>query len=409
MDFFVPCIKGKIKNKKAVVSVPGSKSITARALLLATLARGKSTLCGVQDSDDCATFLSAVRSLGVGVREYNGTVEIEGCDGVLPKTEGEIYVGSAGTASRFLTAVCALSNGKFVLRASEQMKKRPQEPLIKALESVGATFKFLEKENCFPFEVCGAQFGDRTPKNKVKVDVEKSSQYLSALLMSAVCLKQKFEIEVVGKHGLDYVNMTTCIMSDFGVKVVKNGNTYAVNGAYRATDYRIEPDVSGACYFYAINRILGTEIEVAGMPNCSMQGDCKFIQLIKDFDGGEVDMSSFSDQALTLAAIAPYFSKPTKIVGIAHVRGQECDRICAMVKNLTALGAKVEEMDDGIVVYPSKLHGAKIDTFGDHRVAMSFALTGLLTEGVTIENAHVCSKTFKDYFTVLSGVLDAIT
>lgn len=139
------------------------------------------------------------------------------------------------------------------------------------------------------------------------------------------------------------------------------------------------------------------------MPH-TMQGDYKFIRLLKDFDGGEVDMSAFSDQALTLAAIAPYFSKPTHICGVEHIRKQECDRIAAIVKNLTALGVKVEERADGVIIYPSMPHGAEIETFGDHRVAMAFAVTGLRCGGVTIKNAEVCSKTFKEYFNVLDCV-----
>lgn len=409
MDYFVPCIKGKIKNRSAVVRVPGSKSITARALLLATLANGTSVLKGVQDSDDCATFLSAVRSLGIKVREYSDTVEIEGCGGELPVKDGEIYVGSAGTAARFLTALCAMSKGKYLIDASSQMKKRPQKPLIQALESVGAKFKFLGEQYCFPFEVYGAKYQNGAPVCAVSVDIQKSSQYLSALLISCVCLDDKFNIDVVGNHGLDYVNMTVEMMQTFGVKVERKGLRYTVCGSYKATDYQIEPDVSGACYFYAINKVLNTDVKVQAMPSCSLQGDCKFINLLKDFDGGEVDMSSFSDQALTLSAIAPYFSKPTKIVGVAHIRGQECDRIKAIVTNLTALGVKVEELEDGVIIYPSKVKGAKINTFGDHRVAMSFAVTGLVSEGVIIENAEVCSKTFKDYFTVLGRLIDNLT
>lgn len=409
MNYSVPYIKGKIKNKTAVVSVPGSKSITARALLLATLANGESVLHGAQDSDDCATFLSAVRSLGVTVQKYDDVIKIKGCGGELPKKSGKIYVGSAGTAARFLTALCGFSDGQFTLYSSEQMQNRPQEGLINALKSVGASFKFLEQDGCFPFEIRGVKNNGKILSDKVTVDIRKSSQYLSALLISAVCLNKPFTVKAEGEHGLDYVAMTVKMMKSFGVQTNVRDGQYIVGGTYKAAEYYIEPDASAACYFYALNRLLGTDVKVDGIADGGLQGDFKFIRLIENFDGGEVNASAFSDQTLTLAAIAPYLSKPTTITGVAHIRGQECDRIRAAVDNLNALGAKVEEIPDGLKIYPSVLRGARIKTFGDHRVAMSFALTGLLTDGVVIDDAQVCSKTFRDYFSVLDGLIKTLT
>lgn len=405
MDYAVKNIYGKIKNGKAQVSVPGSKSVTARALLLATLAEGESTLYGVQFSDDCATFLNAVKSLGIEVKIQGTTVKINGCGGVLPVKKGEIYVGSAGTAARFLTALAALSDGEFTFTSSEQMKKRPQEPLINSLKELGASFTFAEKENSFPFTIRGA----RTPVSQVTVDINKSSQYLSALLISAVCAKKPFKIKTVGSHGMDYVKMTLDMMWSFGVSVEEKGGEYTVCGNYTAKKYDIEPDVSAACYFYAMNKILGTQVSVRGIMPHTMQGDYKLIELLKNFDGGRVDMSAFSDQALTLAAIAPYFTKPTEICGIAHVRGQECNRIAAIVNNLAALGVMAEERADGVIIYPSQPHGGEVETYGDHRVAMAFALTGLRCDGVVIKNCEVCSKTFKEYFSVLDNLIEEIT
>ena len=285
------------------------------------------------------------------------------------------------------------------------MKRRPVAPLIKSLQGLGAKFTFLGEENCYPFIIEGAQ----NPADTVDVDISKSSQFLSALLISAVCAGKPLKIKTVGAHGLDYVNMTLDMMWSFGVTVEELGGTYAVNGAYSAKKYDIEPDVSAACYFYAMNKILGTEIAVKGIMPHSMQGDIKFINLLKNFNGGKADMHAFSDQALTLAAIAPYLENPTEIVGVAHIRGQECDRISAIVQNLTAMGVKCEEREDGVKIYPSEPKPATIKTFGDHRVAMSFALTGLRADGITVENAEVCSKTFKDYFEILDGVCTELT
>ncbi|MGN0807376.1 MAG: 3-phosphoshikimate 1-carboxyvinyltransferase [Candidatus Coproplasma sp.] len=405
MDYYVDNIYKKTNNGVVCVTVPGSKSITARALLIAALAQGQSILYGVQFSDDCSTFLNAVKALGIETEVDGTTVKITGCGGELPVKKGEIYVGSAGTAARFLTAVAALSDGEYYLTSSQQMQKRPLKDLICALQSVGARFEFKGEEYCFPFVVKGTA----NPEREICVDITRSSQFLSALLMAGVLASKPFTIKTVGRHGMDYVNMTLDMMWSFGVNVAEENGVYTVSGSYKAKRYEIEPDVSAACYFYAINRVLGTNIVVNGLMPHTMQGDYKFIELIKNFDGGRVDMSAFSDQTLTLAAIAPYFSKPTEIVGVAHIRKQECDRLHAIVTNLTALGVQVEEREDGVIIYPTEPHPAEIETFGDHRVAMAFAITGLRCGGVVIKNAEVCSKTFKNYFTALDGVIAQLT
>ncbi len=405
MDYIVSNIYGRIKHPRQIVEVPGSKSITARALLIAALADGQSQLYGGQMSDDCATFVEAVRALGIPVSVSADCIKVEGCGGVLPEEEGRIYVGSAGTAARFLTALCALQGGKYTLTSSAQMMRRPQRPLIEALASLGARFEFGGEEYCFPFTV----YGTRSPAASVTVNIEKSSQFLSALLMAAVCADKPVTIRTVGSHGMDYVRMTLDMMWSFGVTVDEGEDGYTVFGEYEAKKYEIEPDISAACYFAAMNKVLGTDIAVKGVMKHTMQGDARFIEALESFDGGTIDMSSFSDQALTMAAIAPYLPRPTTITGVKHIRGQECDRIKAIVCNLSALGVKCDEHEDGVIVYPSQPHGGRIDTFGDHRVAMSFAVTGLRCGGVTIADAEVCSKTFKEYFTVLDDLVSRLT
>ena len=405
MNYTPRNIYGRTNGKEVVVCVPGSKSITARALLIAAIAEGESTLCGVQYSDDCATFLECIRALGIETETYGTNVKIKGCGGRLLKSEAKIDVGSAGTAARFLPAFLAFQKGKYTLECSPQMKKRPVAPLICALQALGAKFTFLEKENGFPFIIEGTD----SPNTQVCVDITGSSQFLSALLISSVCADKPIKITAEGAHGLDYVNMTLQMIRSFGATVEESGNAYTVNGGFSARKYEIEPDVSAAAYFYAANRILDTHICVNGITPYSMQGDIKFIELLKNFNGGSVDMSAFSDQALTLAAIAPFFDCPTDICGIRHIRGQECDRIYAIASNLSAMGVRCEEREDGIKIYPSQPKPAIIKTYGDHRVAMSFALTGLRADGIVIENAEVCSKTFKDYFCVLDRVIGEIT
>ena len=400
MNYQVKNIYGKTNNKNITVRVSGSKSITARAMLISALADGESTLFNAQFSDDCATFLKCLNALGISTHTNGTTVKITGCGGKLAVNQAEINVGSAGTAARFLPAFLAFQSGKFKVDSSAQMKNRPVEPLITALTQLGARFTFLEKENSFPFIIEGTS----TPKTLIEVDISKSSQYLSALLISAVCANKTVTIKPTGFHGRDYIDMTLNIMWSFGVNVEENNGVFTVNGRYSSKKYDIEPDVSAACYFYAMNKILGTSVAVNGVFPHSMQGDIKFIKLLKTFNGGTVDMSAFSDQTLTLAAIAPYLAKPTHITGVKHIRGQECDRIKAIICNLKAMRVRCEEFEDGVKIYPSQPQPATVKTFGDHRVAMSFALTGLRADGIVIENAEVCSKTFKNYFTVLDGV-----
>ena len=403
MNYAVKNIYGKTNNKPISVTVPGSKSITARAMLISALVDGTCTLYGAQFSDDCETFLNCLTALGIKSIREGTTLKIEGCGGRLECKKAEINVGSAGTAARFLPAFLAFSDGEYTLNCSGQMKNRPIEPLIKSLKQVGAQFTFLEKENSYPFIIKGTS----NPNTEIEVDIRESSQFLSALLISAVCANKPVKIKVNGTHGMDYIDMTLNIMWSFGVTVKEGKGCYTVEGAYAPKRYHIEPDVSASAYFYAMNKILGTNISVNGLMPHSMQGDIKFINALKNFDGGKMDMSSFSDQALTLAGIAPYLKNPTEICGVAHIRKQECDRIKAIVHNLTAMGVKCEEREDGVKIYPSQPKPATINTFGDHRVAMSFAVTGLKADGIVIENAEVCSKTFKEYFETLDYVINS--
>ena len=405
MNYAVKNIYGKTNSNAVTVSVPGSKSITARAMLISALADGVSTLYGAQFSDDCETFLNCLIKLGIECTRDGSTIKIKSCGGKPAKKKAELFVGSAGTAARFLPAFLAFSDGEYFLTCSEQMKNRPIASLINSLKSLGARFTFLEEENSYPFIIKGA----KNVNTDITVDIGESSQFLSALLISAVCAGKPVNIKVNGVHGRDYIDMTLNTMRSFGVNVKEADDVFIVEGAYQPRSYSIEPDVSAACYFYAINRILGTDIRVNGIMPESMQGDIKFINLLNGFDGGKIDMSAFSDQALTLSAIAPYFKNPTEITGIAHIRKQECDRIRAIVENLTAMGVRCEERADGVKIYPSEPKPAHINTFGDHRVAMSFAVTGLRADGIVIDNAEVCSKTFKNYFEVLNDVIEKVS
>ena len=413
-------------KKEYYVEAPGSKSITNRALLLAALANGKSTLNGVLFSDDSRHFLSCLISLGfrVDIEEEKRQVTVYGEGGHIPNPEATINVGSAGTAARFLTAFLGISKCSCYIDASEQMKKRPMKELFTSLRNLGSSFSFPEAEDFLPVQIT-----NQAPlsASEVTIDIDKSSQFLSALLISSCLLKNDFTVHITGTHGMAYIDMTIAMMEQFGVFVErKDSHTFFIRGgqAYHAGDYFIEPDVSAACYFYAMAPLLGISVTVGHIPEQSLQGDIRFLSILEKLDcnvtydkaigsyrvtgpmqavypGITVDLSSCSDQAMTLAALAPFATTPTTITGISHIRYQECDRLQAIANELSRVGILCEELPDGIRIHPGKPHAAAIETYQDHRMAMAFSLLGLRTEGIVIKNAECCAKTFETYFDVL--------
>lgn len=413
----------KTDTTEIAVSVPGSKSITNRALLLATLAEGVSTLKGALFSDDSRHFLKCVQDLGfeTGADEETKQLIVRGLGGSIPKKEAEIYVGSAGTAARFLAAFLACSHGSFYMDASVQMKKRPMEPLLNALREIGAEISCREKQGHFPLQILGNGIQNR----HITVDIDKSSQFLSALLISGCLSKEDLHIHIEGSHGMAYIQMTIAMMKQFGVCVKQvSEREYVIPAGqkYQSRTYEIEPDVSAACYFWAMAAILGISVTVERTHFDSLQGDVAYVHILEQMGcsvqdtekgitvtgpshgrlkGVTADMHACSDQAITLAAIAPFAEGVVRIMGISHIRLQESDRIAAIIENLTALGIHTEELADGVVIYPGEIHGGVIQTHDDHRLAMGFALTGLRVEGVVITDPMCCRKTFEDYFSVL--------
>jgi len=415
-------------KKEYTVEVPGSKSITNRALLLAALANGKSTLSGVLFSDDSRHFLQSLISLGfqVEIDEANKQVTVYGEGGNIPKKDATIYVGSAGTAARFLTAFLGISRCQCKIDASEQMKKRPMKELFSALSSLGSCFSFPEKEDFLPVE-----FANNTALSatEVTVDIDKSSQFLSALLISACLFPGDFTVHVTGTHGMAYIDMTVAMMKQFGVHVEKpDTHTFFIPGGqtYTARDYFIEPDMSAACYFYAMAPLLGISMTVPHIPEQSLQGDVQFLDVLRkmgctvtynaskgsytavgpanqSFSGISANLGSFSDQTMTLAAIAPFANSKTTITGISHIKYQECDRFHAILNELTRTGINCREINDGdgIEIEPGTPQPTAIETYDDHRMAMAFSLLGLRVDGIVIKNAECCRKTFETYFEVL--------
>jgi len=427
-----PTMNHPDNSRVLTVSVPGSKSLTNRALLLATLAKGTSILRGVLFSDDSRHFIQCVQDLGfeTKVDEENRIVEVTGLGGSVPKEEASQYVGSAGTAARFLAAYLGISNGTYHMDASEQMRKRPMAPLLASLKELGCEITFEEKEGYFPFTLKSHGFG----KDTISVDIEHSSQFLSALLIASCLSPKDMHIQVEGSHGMAYIEITRKMMEQFGVKVdvSEDGRAYTIPAGqkYQALDYQIEPDASGAAYFYALAMVLGVPVQVKHVTFDSMQGDVQFLKILEQmgarleenadgiilyppadgiYHGVDVDMSACSDQAITLAAIAPFADAPTTIRGIGHIRFQECNRMNAIVTELGKMGISCEETDTSITIYPGTPKPCLVNTYEDHRMAMGFALTGLRAEGIVIDNPGCCKKTFENYFEVLEECIRKIS
>lgn len=424
---------GQLKDCPDIrVTVPGSKSITNRALLMAAMAQGETTLSGVLFSDDSRYFLQALQDLGfvVEIDEENKSVKVEGLGGRIPKEKAEIYVGSAGTAARFLTAFVAMAEGTFLLKSSPQMQKRPMKELLDALRELGADIRCMEQEDTFPMEITGIGTNCNEVR-EISLNIDRSSQFLSALLMTAPLRFKNLRICLTGQRSArSYVEMTEQMMKQFGHPGVTrvDENCYEVSLAtYEAKDYPIEPDVSAACYFYGMAAITGGRACVPYMRQDSLQGDMKFLSVLEKMgcklywqegnlylqgpetgklQGIDVDLSDFSDQTLTLAAIAPYANAPVTVRNVGHIRGQECDRINAIETNLTKMKVRCDVREDGVTIYPSQPQPAEVETYDDHRVAMAFALTGLRAEGIVITNPKCCKKTFENYFEVLDKVLE---
>ncbi|MCM1568653.1 MAG: 3-phosphoshikimate 1-carboxyvinyltransferase [Roseburia sp.] len=435
--YTVPCICPcpEISNHSPNISplkvtVPGSKSITNRALLLATLSLGISTLRGVLFSDDSRHFLKCIQTLGfeTTVDETNARITVRGMSGQIPLKEASLYVGSAGTAARFLTACLGVSRGVYHMDASEQMRRRPMSPLLNSLRELGCEISFQEEEGHFPFTLKSNGFG----QNHITVNIDHSSQFLSALLICSSLCKEDFTIQAEGTHGMSYIRITGKMMEQFGVKTdcpAPNRFVIKTGQHYHARDYQIEPDVSAACYYYAICPLLGIPVQVAHIHFNSLQGDVEFIRILerlgchaldtpegilltppdrKGYPGLTVDMSACSDQAITLAALAPFADGPTTITGIGHIRHQESDRISAIATELGRLGIRCTEEETSLTIYPGTPGPGLIRTYEDHRMAMGFSLIGLRCEGIIIDNPDCCRKTFEHYFEVLENAIQDI-
>lgn len=421
--YHVPKASGK---NPITVTVPGSKSITNRALLLAALSEGPCLLKGVLFSDDSRAVLSCLEELGfeLEIREAAREVRIVGTGGRIPRPDARLNVRSAGTAARFLTVFLAFAGGDYQMDASSQMKKRPMEPLLSILRKAGAVITCQEEEGHFPFRLQA----HRLKLSEVTVDTTVSSQFASAFLMTGTLLPGGLTVRMEGDRTQGaYIQITRKMMEQFGLRTEEQNGAIRIPGGQKTCleEYVIEPDVSGACYFYGMAPLLGIDVTVRGIHPNSMQGDLKFLSVLREmgcpsedtetgicvlgsrmreFRGVTVNMKEFSDQTMTLAAIAPFASTETKITNIGHIRFQESDRIAAICTELQRMGIDCHELpeEDGILIRPGTPGEATVETYEDHRMAMAFSLPGLKTGTITISDPGCCRKTFENYFDLLT-------
>ena len=403
-----------------LVSVPGSKSIANRALICAALARSESVISNCAPGDDTEAMIDALKILGVGIERNADKVRVSGTLNLEATHELQLNAKLAGTTSRFLTALCSLRAGTTTIDGDATLRMRPMLDLHNALGDLGARVSPVNNDGYLPVRVCR---GDQW-QAKVAVSATMSSQFTSGLMMIAPRLPSGLEIvlsqEVVSRG---YIEMTVGVMRAFGVNTDFSGNQIWVSpGEYQGTNFTVEPDASSASYPLGAVAISGGSVTIEGLSRNSLQGDVEFVDLLarmgcdvsesheglklsrqkeRPLRGIEVDMSQISDCVPTLAVVAMFAETPTQISGVGFIRTKESDRIGDLIGELRKLGANISETHDGMVIAPTSLRGANLETHHDHRLAMAFALIQREVDGVVINNPEVVSKSWPNYFDTL--------
>jgi 3-phosphoshikimate 1-carboxyvinyltransferase len=411
----------------ASIRPPGSKSITNRALVCAALAQGCSRLIGALASEDTEVMVESLQKLGIGVQsEVAGpAMLVTGCGGEIPTRSAELFVGNSGTTIRFLASMLAACGGHYRLDGIERMRARPMGDLLAALRRLGADAVSERENGCPPVVIRSNGLAG----GGVQVRGDVSSQFLSGLLMAAPYARSPLELLVDGELvSQPYVRMTLAVMKAFGVSVAEDSLQrffVAAPRSYRGCDYAVEPDASAASYFWGAAAITGGSITVTGLTRRSLQGDVAFCDCLarmgcevqdhrqgitvqgRGLQGIEANMNAISDTVQTLAAVALFARGPTTITGVGHIRHKETDRISDLARELRKLGAAVDELADGLRITPGRLAGAEIETYKDHRMAMSLALVGLRVPGVVVRDPGCTRKTYPRYFEDLEAVCGA--
>lgn len=402
------------------VRPPGSKSITNRALILAALANGQTELTGVLASRDTEVMLNSLNQLGFHC-EHDPTAascRIDGGGGTVPATSADLWLENSGTSIRFLTSLCTLASGRIRLDGIERMRQRPIGDLLRTLRELGAEVRCeVQNSDCPPVIVDGQ---GQLPGGTARIAGDISSQFLSSLLMSAPAAKQGVELQVTGDLvSKPYVTMTLEMMKSFGASIDYPDSLTSFRIAprtYQGRTYAIEPDASAASYFFGVAAVTGGIVTVEGLSRNALQGDVGFAAALEQMGcevtwgeqsitvtgrplhGVDIDMNAISDTAQTLATVAVFADSPTTIRSVGHMRHKETDRVTAVVTELRRCGIQAEEFADGLTVFPGTPQPASIETYDDHRMAMSFSLLGLRVPGIRILDPGCTAKTFPNYF-----------
>lgn len=406
-----------IKTKKyvnATINAPPSKSYTQRALIIAALASGKSVIKNPLFSEDTRYMISALRQFGVRIQRKGNNITVHGSNGRLRNPKNKIFVGNAGTAMRFLTTFAALSEETVIITGDKRMQQRPIKDLLDALQKLGVK---SESNNDYPpLKV----YGGTLKGGNIKIKGGISSQYLSSILMCAPYAKENTTIDIVGNLvSKPYIDITIDAMRNFGVSIQNRsykGFVIKNNEKFKARNYKIEGDVSNASYFFAAAAVTKGKVRVKNINPSSKQGDIKFVDLLKQMGCGvkkgkgfvevqgnslkgiDVDMNQIPDVVPTLAVVSLFAESTTSIKNVANLRFKETDRLRALAFELRKIGANVDETQDGLQIKRRKLHKAIIETYNDHRMAMSFAIAGLAISGIRIKNPRCVTKSFPDFW-----------
>jgi 3-phosphoshikimate 1-carboxyvinyltransferase len=417
-------IKPLLRKLGASIRVPGSKSITNRALLMGAIAKGRSTIESALVSDDTRYMIGALDHLGYAITldEHTGHIVINGQGGTIPVKAAELFVGGSGTAMRFLAGFLTLGKGCFRLDGNARMRERPIGDLIDALRKLGLSIRSEMNNGCPPVVI----EADRQFEGGVtRIDASLSSQFVSALLIPSPLWPNGLQLTVDGLAASPFITMTLRLMERAGISSAVDGNVISVPGGqhYKSGRMTVEADASSASYFAAAALLCGGRVELRNLKRDSVQGDVKFLDQLARmgatvtwkadwvvvegtgaFTGLDVDMSAMPDMVPTLAVLAPFATSPTRIRNVKFIRHHESDRIHALAVELARLGVKVVEFDDGLAIEPMQPVPAAIETYEDHRIAMSFAIMGLKMPGIRIKNPGCVSKTYPHFFVDLAAL-----
>lgn len=405
----------------ARVRVPGSKSLTNRALPIAALASGTSTLTGALESDDTRVMIESLATLGCRIERTGTTWQVSGQAGRLEAPDAPLFVGNSGTTARFLTAAASLARGPVQIDGDARMRKRPIADLVRALSELGAPCEAQGENGCPPVEVAGGGL----PGGHTSVDARRSSQYVSALIIAAPCAQRDVELDFVDSVTVSrpYIELSLQCVRAFGATAEwtpGGGLRIAGGSGYRARDYAIEPDASAAVYPLCAAALAGGHVRVQGIPQDSIQADLAVLDVLEGMGcrvvrgsdyaevqaagplrGFDVDMNDFPDAALALAVVAAFADGESRIRNVANLRIKESDRLSALECELRKIGAEAEAGPDSLRIVPGPARAAQIDTYDDHRMAMAFSLAGLRIPGIAIRDPACVSKTWPDYFAML--------